>query len=1005
MHGKSALYSASLTAFIIESYKNLQQDPKDVTVFLLGQILQQLASNDSSVKIEISPPFHPPVASLVCNIMWFLSLALALTCSLLATFVQQWTRDFLHKTSMRPSPIRHARILAFAYFGMKDFGMHTLVDAIPMFLHVSLFLFFAGLIGFLLPVNRILTYIMAGTLVIIVTFYFVLSWLPVLRPASPYRTPFSNALWHWASTFDRWFLPRRSLNAQLKRRATSLTEVVLQKSLDDTNDRDLQAIKYTMRSLTDDAELLPLIEAIPDLIYGPDGVRHANVQLIAPFLDFSDPQLNILSRMASFMGRSGAWTDPTFRARSITTCHKTLSSMALMLLQNQPLLRISLINNGHRSIWFDQHLRKAFKPSVLIQTDHTMPLTTKTHTIPWALAAICLVREYSRLIVTSQMLNKPSGTILQLREEVDYVIEICSDTSWGLDLNLSQRTPNLGESFSTLKTMFFSSTNVLRINEIHLIFKEFSQGHLRALRQQWLMNLIIIFCELILSSLEMKSFPHELTLICQTIIPDLIRNQKHFFEPQGNEGEIIHKVFQVVRREITNKRLDSVTDEVMGYLLLLLGFLIEVKPSHPRVKEGREVIQSYVVERDRSDWLALKLVRDRDGSLHFEECILHDLTVDEKQASNEACVTAAWHLCQNMNRDIMQDTHASSSCHDRLYNFGNRLFDALRTEKARRHHKHGIYPILKVFVDWIVINDILEVMLDTEPSLPRKIMDQRSINNFRLLVEEFLTKVTPSYVNPEPQTQTMLINSHLPDVVSVNVVLIAQFMMCIAADPSHGHGLEAQDLASVFQHMTSFLYHYEGDVHKRCQDVFGQGIWKLVTCHLAVSRRGETRAYSEVLAIVFKMSRSWKWVNSSKCADLISKAIENHLGSNGYVGHEEELRNRCRAIACEQQESSPLPTRPTSPSRELVSTSELHQDETIDADDSENENPDLETLSSMHGFWEDFQTFKDSPTSLPEETGDAIQTEVPDVEPSPVATRSDEPSRLERGQYYLRSRF
>ncbi|THU78125.1 hypothetical protein K435DRAFT_594984, partial [Dendrothele bispora CBS 962.96] len=38
----SALYSAILTALIIESYQKLQEDPADATVAILTQISQQL---------------------------------------------------------------------------------------------------------------------------------------------------------------------------------------------------------------------------------------------------------------------------------------------------------------------------------------------------------------------------------------------------------------------------------------------------------------------------------------------------------------------------------------------------------------------------------------------------------------------------------------------------------------------------------------------------------------------------------------------------------------------------------------------------------------------------------------------------------------------------------------------------------------------------------------------------------------------------------------------------
>ncbi|THV02642.1 hypothetical protein K435DRAFT_652978, partial [Dendrothele bispora CBS 962.96] len=189
----SALYSASLTAFIIESYKTLQADPADVSVDLLTQISRQLASlsNGTVMGFEAPAPFEPETSSLYCNILWFLSLALALTCSLLATFVQQWTRDFIHKVTMRPSPVVSARVLAFSYFGLRRFGMHTFVDVIPILLHTSLLLFFAGLIRLLRPVNLALSYLMTGVLGIFVLVYISLTLVPLIHLDAPYRTPLS----------------------------------------------------------------------------------------------------------------------------------------------------------------------------------------------------------------------------------------------------------------------------------------------------------------------------------------------------------------------------------------------------------------------------------------------------------------------------------------------------------------------------------------------------------------------------------------------------------------------------------------------------------------------------------------------------------------------------------------------------------------------------------------------------------------------------------------------
>ncbi|KAJ6609027.1 hypothetical protein B0H10DRAFT_1814623 [Mycena sp. CBHHK59/15] len=140
----SGLFSASLTAFIVESYKNLSPDSGDMTITLLSQISQQLnaASTGTHFPLSSPPPFEIPTSSLFCNACWFVSLGPSLTCALLATLVEQWAREFMHKTEIRPSPVHRARIFSFLYYGVTRFGMHAVVDVIPMLLHVALVLFF-----------------------------------------------------------------------------------------------------------------------------------------------------------------------------------------------------------------------------------------------------------------------------------------------------------------------------------------------------------------------------------------------------------------------------------------------------------------------------------------------------------------------------------------------------------------------------------------------------------------------------------------------------------------------------------------------------------------------------------------------------------------------------------------------------------------------------------------------------------------------------------------------
>ncbi|KAJ6529362.1 hypothetical protein B0H19DRAFT_877106, partial [Mycena capillaripes] len=76
----AGLFGAILTAFLIESRKDLKEDP-------LVQILQTLQNNSDT---SISKLFHPTRASIAVNAMWFSSLGLTLISALAAVLAKGW---------------------------------------------------------------------------------------------------------------------------------------------------------------------------------------------------------------------------------------------------------------------------------------------------------------------------------------------------------------------------------------------------------------------------------------------------------------------------------------------------------------------------------------------------------------------------------------------------------------------------------------------------------------------------------------------------------------------------------------------------------------------------------------------------------------------------------------------------------------------------------------------------------------------------------------------------
>ncbi|KAJ8083558.1 hypothetical protein PM082_009433 [Marasmius tenuissimus] len=85
----AGLFSAVVTAFTIESYQWLKQAPEDANVALLTQIFQKL-NNET---ISPTPQFEASSSAVRINVLWFLSLTIALVDALFALLCKQWLRE------------------------------------------------------------------------------------------------------------------------------------------------------------------------------------------------------------------------------------------------------------------------------------------------------------------------------------------------------------------------------------------------------------------------------------------------------------------------------------------------------------------------------------------------------------------------------------------------------------------------------------------------------------------------------------------------------------------------------------------------------------------------------------------------------------------------------------------------------------------------------------------------------------------------------------------------
>ncbi|KAJ6537859.1 hypothetical protein B0H19DRAFT_1382534 [Mycena capillaripes] len=335
----AGLFSASLTAFLIESYKTLNDDPGDATVRLLGQISQQLTAsvNGSTYVVPPPPEFTPSAAALACNALWFISLGLSLSCALIATLLEQWARDFIHRSEIRSAPLIRARIFSFLYYGLKRFNMHTVVEIIPLLLHMALLFFFAGLIAFLIPVNILMAAISATILIFITGAYSIFTFLPLRYLESPYRTPLSGTAWQAFQYLKIKWRRRHNSEGNHGTPRTAAEEtiigVIARVAVEPSEDRmarDERALIWTVKSLSDERELEPFVEAIPDVLWGPTGKRDTYSSLFRNLINNPDIGLGGRINMLYHSCNTGLLSSEATKRRKII-CYKAVWAIVTLL--------------------------------------------------------------------------------------------------------------------------------------------------------------------------------------------------------------------------------------------------------------------------------------------------------------------------------------------------------------------------------------------------------------------------------------------------------------------------------------------------------------------------------------------------------------------------------------------------------------------------------------------------------------------------------------------------
>ena len=126
---------------------------------------------------------------------------MGLTCALLATLLQQWSRRYLWVTQPRCTPHRRSRIRSFFADGVDKLYLPWAVELLPALLHCSLLLFFVGLVIFLFNIHHTVFTVVVWWVELLTSAYICITFMPIFRQDSPYYTPLTLSVWYLVSSF------------------------------------------------------------------------------------------------------------------------------------------------------------------------------------------------------------------------------------------------------------------------------------------------------------------------------------------------------------------------------------------------------------------------------------------------------------------------------------------------------------------------------------------------------------------------------------------------------------------------------------------------------------------------------------------------------------------------------------------------------------------------------------------------------------------------------------
>jgi uncharacterized protein DUF6535 len=260
--------------------------------------------------------------------------------------LQQWARRYERVAHPHYTAYRRARIRAFYKHGVDKLRIPYAIEVLVGLLHISLFLFFAGLSVYLFSIHRTIFKAVTAWIGVCTIFYTCITFLPVIRKDSPYTAPLSTSFsffltgirYNFFRVLQRFpdidpakFMPFRSRDQGEVHLddffSHSMSKTAEEYAFKMSPSIDYDSLLWTLESLDEDADLEKFFEGFPGLCDSETG-KKLNVQqgFIVPFKNkLSNALIGLMNRTMS-----SNLVSEFVKQRRMIICIKAIESTSLI---------------------------------------------------------------------------------------------------------------------------------------------------------------------------------------------------------------------------------------------------------------------------------------------------------------------------------------------------------------------------------------------------------------------------------------------------------------------------------------------------------------------------------------------------------------------------------------------------------------------------------------------------------------------------------------------------